>query len=100
MTCAGQLKKQLCWSEYLYCLPPIENNEDLCQLMKEMLKQLLQKIMQVELKGLIQTTPYPRSPSRSVLYYRNLATKFGLRWNLEVFCLRKGMPLLLIIYIS
>lgn len=70
------------------------NNDDLTKTMKETLKQLLQSTMQIELNGLIKAAPYQRTPARrdqrNGYYHRNLLTKFGLLYNLEVPRPRKG----------
>ncbi|MCX8014664.1 MAG: IS256 family transposase, partial [candidate division WOR-3 bacterium] len=71
-----------------------QDNDELYKAMRETLKQLLQSTMQIELNGLIKAAPYQRTPARTThrngYYHRNLLTKFGLLWNLEVPRPRQG----------
>jgi putative transposase len=82
------------WSEIKHYFTEDWENEDLYRSIRETLKQFLQSTMQVELNGIIKAVPYQRTPTRigyrNGSYYRNLLTKFGLLWNLEVPRPRKG----------
>ncbi|MEO0092551.1 MAG: hypothetical protein ABIK61_07570, partial [candidate division WOR-3 bacterium] len=57
------------WREIKRYLDDDWDNDNLCQAMKETLKQLLQSTMQIELNNLIKAAPYQRTPAR--LGYRN-----------------------------
>jgi transposase-like protein len=82
------------WLEIKHYLNGDWGNEDLCWAMRETLKQFLQGTMQVELNGIIKAAPYQRTKNRAGYrngaYCRNLLTKFGLLWNLEVPRPRQG----------